>query len=75
MFCKKECDRLGKEKYSKEQIDYIATYWNNKCYLIPVDECGSAKRLRFSETDNLQKERVSFAKDYELESILKNIIN
>ena len=58
------------EKYNKEQIDYIATYWNNKCYLIPVEECGSAKKLRFVTPDNFQKERISFAKDYEIEFIL-----
>ena len=63
------------EKYNKEQIDYIATYWNEKCYLIPVEECGNSRILRFSDTKNSQKERISFAKDYELESILKNIIN
>ena len=63
------------EKYNKKQIDYIATYWNEKCYLIPVEECGVSRVLRFSDTKNSQKEKVSFAKDYELELILKNIVN
>lgn len=58
------------EKYDKNQIDYIATYWNEKCYLIPVEECGSAKKLRFSIPENFQKERISFAEEYELEFIL-----
>lgn len=31
--------------YTKEDIDYFATFWDNKCYLIPVEECSSQKAL------------------------------
>jgi len=37
-------------KYSKEEIDYFATYWDNKVYLIPVEECSIEKTLRFSSS-------------------------
>ena len=31
-------------KYSKEEIDYFATYWEGKCYLVPVEECSTEKK-------------------------------
>lgn len=59
------------EKYTKEQVDYIATYWNNQCYLIPVEECGGLKTLRFEAPLNYQQDRISFANNYKIELILK----
>lgn len=58
------------ERYSSNDIDFFATTYNGKCYLIPVKECGSAKKLRFQPPLNNQTKGVSFAKDYELEVIL-----
>lgn len=62
------------EKYTKEEIDYIATFWEEQCYLVPVEECGTEKRLRFSKPENYQKDRVSFAKDYTLELTLSKLL-
>lgn len=42
-------------RYNKEQIDYFATFWDGKCYLIPVEECGVEKTLRFCYPSNGQK--------------------
>lgn len=60
-------------RYTKKEIDYFATYWNNECYLIPVEECSAEKTLRFSIPRNGQTKGVSFAKDYFLEDILNKI--
>ena len=60
-------------QYTKEEVDYMATYYKGKCYLIPVEEVGSAKKLRLQESKNNQMERVNFAKDYELEKVLQRI--
>jgi hypothetical protein len=60
-------------RYSKNDIDYFATYWENKCYMIPVSECSTAKSLRFSIPSNGQVQGISFAKDYELEFQLSKI--
>lgn len=35
-----------KHKYTKDEIDYFATVWKNKVYLIPVDETSVSKTLR-----------------------------
>lgn len=56
----------------KGQIDYFATFYENQCYLIPVDECGSRnKKLRLLPTKNGQIQGISWAKDYTLEKVLK----
>lgn len=58
--------------YSKDEIDYFVTTFNGKCYLIPVEECGSDKRLRLLPTKNGQTRGITWAKDYELEEVVKN---
>lgn len=54
--------------YSKDEIDYFATCWNNKIYLIPVEECKTSKTLRL----NPPKTNIPYfsASDYELEKVL-----
>lgn len=61
--------------YTKEQIDYFMTSYNDQCYLIPVEETSTEKRLRFTPPKNGQLKGISFAKDYELEKMVKTIIN
>lgn len=59
-------------KYSKKDIDYFATFWQNKCYLIPVEECSTEKTLWF-EKPECNESVCSIAQDYELEEVIKNI--
>lgn len=57
-----------KHKYTNEEIDYFATFWENKCYLIPVSECSSEKTLWF-ELSPHNYSNSCMAKDYELKEI------
>ena len=59
-------------KYTNNEIDYFVTTFNNKCYLIPVEECGSDKILRILPTKSGQSKGINWAKDYELEEVIKN---
>ena len=68
---RKNNSSVGHQKYTKDEIDYFATYYNNKCYLVPVEECGSEKTLRYCFPTSGQKKGISLAEDYELEKILK----
>lgn len=61
-----------KHKYSKNDIDYFATYWKDQCYLIPVEECSTEKTLWF-ELSPYNYSKCCMAKDYLLEEVLKNI--
>ena len=55
--------------YTKEQIDYFATYYNGQVYLIPVEECSTSKTLRFSPPQN-GNNNYNKAEDYEIEKII-----
>lgn len=61
-------------QYSKDEIDYFCTYYNNTCYLIPVTECSKEKKLRFSTPKNNQQGRINYAKEYELFSQVQKIL-
>ena len=57
--------------YSEKNIDFFATFYQNECYLIPVEQCGSsAKKLLFK-----QKTGTAFIEDYKAKSIIQKIIN
>lgn len=61
-------------KYTKDEIDYFATYWKNKVYLIPVEQCSTQKILRFSAPNTITNLKVvNWAKDYEVEEVLKQL--
>lgn len=67
------CKGVSNVRYSKDEIDYFATYWENKCYLIPVEECSTRKNLRLIDAKSGQIKGISFAKDYELSKQLSKI--
>ena len=54
-----------KHKYTVNDIDYFATFWDNKCYLIPVNECSTEKTLWFELPSN-NNSKCAMAIDYEL---------
>ena len=39
----------SKHKYTKEEIDYFATVWKDKVYLIPIDETSTQKTIQFDD--------------------------
>lgn len=57
-------------RYTKNEIDYFATMWNGKCYLVPIEETSIEKVLRFEPPKNGQTKGITFAKDYEVEEVL-----
>lgn len=67
------CKGVSNVKYTKDDIDYFATYWENKCYLIPVEECSTQKNLRLIDSKSGQVKGISYAKNYELSIQLSKI--
>lgn len=58
--------------YSSEEIDLFATYYNNKCYLIPVKFCGKVtKKLLFYKNSSLQQG--DFIEDFEAIKIISDL--
>ena len=61
------------EKYTAEDCDFFATYYNNVCYLVPQKECLTAKSLRLIKPKNNQFQNINFAEDYELNNIINTL--
>ena len=60
--------------YSNEDVDFFATMYENKCYLIPKNVCGARnQRLRLKPTKNNQTVGITFAKDYYLEDMISKL--
>lgn len=70
--CSTHITRNGSSRQTyKNQIDYFCTWFENECYLIPVEECGSRlKSLRLIPTKNGQIKNVYFANDYIAKEVL-----
>ena len=49
----------AKHKYTADEIDYFATVWENKVYLIPVDETSMYKTIRFDDDTYLAQNILS----------------
>lgn len=62
------------KRYTKNEIDFFATYIEGKCYLVPVEECSRQKNLRFDSAKNMQMSGVNFAKDYELSTRINKFL-
>lgn len=57
-------------KYTKNDIDFFATVWDDKYYLVPVEECSVEKRLWLEKPP---RKGCSFAEDYLMEEVLKKL--
>ena len=49
----------AKHKYTKDEIDYFATVWKDKVYLIPVDETSNSKAIQFNDETYLAENILS----------------
>ena len=59
-------------RYTTDEIDYFATWWDNNVYLVPVQECSLEKTLWFNKPKN-GCPKCSMAEKYLVTEVLKNI--
>ena len=57
----------SKHKYTKDEVDYFATVWKDKVYLIPLEETSQSKTLQL-----VKNQYGNYAEDYLAENILKS---
>ena len=60
-------------KYTKDEIDYFATSYCGKCYMVPVEQCSNEKTLRIIPPKNNQTKGVTWLKDCELSEVIKSL--
>ena len=70
--CRINCsNKKISQSYNKNDIDYFATFYNDKIYLVPVEICGeSTKTLSFKLS---VYNECSLISDYEADKIIENI--
>ena len=66
-------NKMTYHSYSKDEIDYFATYYDGKSYLIPVEECNTQKILRILPPKNNQTKGVNYLTDYMDEKVYKKL--
>lgn len=49
----------SKHKYTTDEVDYFATVWQDKVYLIPVDETSLKKTIKFNDETYLAQNVLS----------------
>ena len=57
--------------YTSDEIDYFATFWEGKCYLVPVNECSTEKALRLNK--DIIHSNWNYAEDYLAEEVLTTL--
>ena len=57
--------------YTIKDIDYFATVWENEVYLIPVEQCSSAKTLHLDKT--VMRNNWSYLEDYKAKEVLQTL--
>lgn len=66
--------RTKNRRYTKDEIDCIATYFNNRCYCIPIESVPSRSiKLRINPTSNNQQNGIHLLNDYLVEFFLEGI--
>ena len=63
----------SRNKYTTDEIDFFATFYKGKCYLIPIKECSYYKYLRIQKPKNKQAKGVSFLSDYLAEEVIARL--
>ncbi len=63
-----------RHKYSKNDIDYFYTWFQNQGYLVSIEEAtGVTFRWRYEYPNSGQKQGIHIANDYKIEEVLKAI--
>lgn len=58
--------------YNLDEIDYFTTYWDKKCYLVPVEQCCSATKKLWLFPPKNNCSSCCFAEDYSIEKQLSD---
>lgn len=57
-------------RYDSSQIDFFATFWEHKVYLVPIAECSTQKSLHYPPK---KRSDWSYMEDYLAEEVFKTL--
>lgn len=57
-------------RYSDQEIDFFATFWENKAYIVPISECSTSKSLHLIKPS---QSNWCYIEDYEAKKILEQL--
>lgn len=57
-------------RYSDTEVDFFATYWDGKVYLVPISECSTQKSLHLERTN---RKDWCYMEDYLANEVLKTV--
>ena len=60
-------------KYTEDEVDYIATIFENTLYMVHIDECDEHKTLRIEVPKNLQTNNLNWAVNYEADYVIAKL--
>ena len=60
-------------KYLPGEFDLFATFYNNKCYLIPFESSSFVKSFRLQTAKNNQKNKVHMLEDYLADTMIETL--
>lgn len=63
-----------RRSYNKKDIDYFATFYKEKMYMVPVEECGTSEKKILFETDNKIIRGYKTLYEYEAEKQIENVL-
>ena len=63
------------KRYNINDVDYFATFWENQCYLIKIDDCQGADRTLSFKQEKVNQADVYFIENYKAEKTLQRLIN
>lgn len=66
-------NQYKENRYTVDDIDYFATIWQDKVYLVPVQECSAKKTLHLEAKPQCPNKTWAYAEDYELSEVIKNL--
>ena len=61
-------------KYNNDEVNYIATVFDNVLYLVSIDECDSEKTLRTEIPKNLQTTNIQWSVNYEADYVISKLL-
>lgn len=67
--------RIESRSYSSDCVDYFGTIYDRMCYLVPISECKTQKKLRIEMPKNFSLLNVCWAVDYEAEYQLRRLVD